>query len=75
MVQVQKKQEDNVSTDPRLWHTNSSGDNEGGYWDTILVMSVNNKYTFNKSNVFEKLKTQHKGNVWAHPFTYPFDAK
>ena len=52
-----------------------AGTTEGEYWDTILVMSVNNKYTFNKSNVFEKLKTQHKGNVWAHPFTYPFHAK
>ena len=46
------------------------GSTEEEYWDSILVMSVNNKYTFAKSNVFEKLKAQHKGNVWAYSVSY-----
>lgn len=52
-----------------------AGTTEEEYWNTMMVMSVNNKYTFSKSNVFEKLKTQHRGNVCSYPFTYPFDTK
>ena len=40
-----------------------AGTTKTDYWNSMLVMAVNNKYTFNKSNVFEKTKVQHRGNV------------
>ena len=41
-----------------------AGTTESDYWTTMMVLAVNNKYTFAKSNVFEKTKLQHKGNVF-----------
>ena len=38
-----------------------AGTSEIEHWQSVLVMAVNNKYTFNKSNVFEKTKVQHRG--------------
>ena len=40
-----------------------AGTTEEDYWTTMLVTAVNNKYTFGKSNVFEKTKVQHKGKI------------
>ncbi len=40
-----------------------AGTTKSDYWTTMMVLAVNNKYTFAKSNVFEKTKLQHKGNV------------
>ena len=40
-----------------------AGTTQTDYWQSLIVMAVNNKYTFNKSNVFEKAKVQHRGNV------------
>ena len=40
-----------------------AGTTESDYWTTMMVLAVNNKYTFAKSDVFKKTKVQHKGNV------------
>ncbi len=40
-----------------------AGTTEEDYWTTMLVTAVNNKYTFGKSNVFQKTKVQHKGKI------------
>ena len=37
------------------------GSSAEDYWDTVLKGAVNNKYSFNKSNVIEALKKQYEG--------------
>ena len=33
------------------------------YWETVLKGAVNNKYSFNKSNLIEALKKQYEGDL------------
>ena len=38
------------------------GSSAEDYWEAVLKDAVNNKYSFNKSNLIEALKKQYEGN-------------
>ena len=39
------------------------GSSAEDYWETVLKGAVNNKYSFNKSNLIEALKKQYEGDL------------